>query len=274
MKNTTPKFSLKDFTNLDNSEISDYLIASMEAHYVCPSMREIKHRAFELLDLKQGDRVVELGCGLGYDAESFGEAVGDRGIVKAIDSSALMINECSKRTTHKNVEYLHADANNLPFPDNHFDVCRADRLLVSQKNIPRIFSEAKRVLKPKGRLCITALDFTKITFQPTIEPICNVIVNHWQHLVENPYIGRVVHDLFVQNKYVDIVRLPETFTVNSYDLLKKIVQFEVMLEDLVEAGRIDAQKRDEIINLFKYADNRKEFKWSIGLITVSGKSLS
>lgn len=265
------KFNLKDFFDLDNSSNVNYLIESMETHHRIDSVKYIKNRAIDRLDLKPGDTVIELGCGLGYDSNEIASHVGDNGTVIAVDISKNMISEAQKRSRHSNIIYCHGDACYLNFADNSFSACYADRLLVSQHDVDKILTEAIRVIKPQGKLCITDLDFGKLSFGPHLESITNSLIKHWQTLVTNPYIGRKLPALFESHDLREIEVIRGNFNINDYETLKKIVQIEVMLDDMIALKKISLQQKLSIISQLKRAEAEEKFLWSIELVTVVAK---
>ena len=127
MKNQAQPFHFKGFSNLDNSLDADYLIHSMDVMMSLESIRAIKKRALSAMNLQTGDKVLEIGCGHGEDAEALGKLVGKTGSVLAVDLSSRMIEEAKRRSQQPNVDYLVADVNQLPHPDHTFSACHADR---------------------------------------------------------------------------------------------------------------------------------------------------
>lgn len=266
--NSGKKFTFRDFSDLDQSDNADFLIKSMEAHYQLDSMKAIKRRALDSLNLKFGDSVIELGCGLGCDAELLADRVGKAGRVVAIDASSRMINEARKRSSHANVAYFHADAAALDFPDGEFSACRAERLLVSQENINRVISEMLRVTQTGGRICITELDFSTMLLIPQFDNVTDKIISHWTQLVRNPFIGKKLGLLLKKSGLNLIEEHSEVFIVNSYKMLKKIIDFESMLDDMLNDGKIISSQKEATIDSFQKADGEGNFFWSIGLMTV------
>lgn len=243
----------------------------MKVHYRLDSMKLIKQRTLDMLKLNQGESVIELGCGLGHDAEAMADSVKGSGCIVAIDNSRRMLQEAIKFSTHSNVEYHYGDVNHLNFADCSFSACRADRLLVSQPDINQVLSEAIRIIKPNGKLCVTDLDFATIIISPYLVGITELIVKYWQSLVLNPFIGRKLPALFKQHGLMNIKIQPEVFIVTSYETLKEIVPFETMLDDMVCLKQITNQQKLKIINAFEKVHNENEFFWSINLFTVVGQ---
>ena len=109
--------------------------------------------AFLFEDLKEKERILDLGCGNGRWFKVFKEKN-----VKyiGIDNSEKLIEIA--RSLFPSANFKVADALNLPFPENYFDKVYAIAFLhhiPSEKYRLLVLNEIKRVLKPKGRLILT-----------------------------------------------------------------------------------------------------------------------
>ncbi len=114
-----------------------------------------KRRAARLaLDLRPGDRVLDLGCGTGLNFSHLRELVGERGQVVGVDLTPAMLDIARKMiAVHgwRNVEVREADAANLPFPDASFDKVIVSYALNIIPEYMKAIEEARRVLVPGGR---------------------------------------------------------------------------------------------------------------------------
>jgi ubiquinone/menaquinone biosynthesis C-methylase UbiE len=104
-------------------------------------------------DLKEGEKVLDLGCGNGRWFKIFKEKK-----IKyiGIDNSEKLIEIAKKNFPEAN--FLVADALNLPFPENYFDKVFAIAILhhiPSESFRIQFLKQVKRVLKPKGKLILT-----------------------------------------------------------------------------------------------------------------------
>jgi demethylmenaquinone methyltransferase/2-methoxy-6-polyprenyl-1,4-benzoquinol methylase len=114
-------------------------------------------------NVRAGERVLDLAGGSGDMALKFARRVGPRGQVVLADINDAMLEVGRARLTDAgqagNVEFVRADAEALPFPDDHFDcVCIAFGL----RNVTRqdrALASMFRVLKPGGRALV--LEFSK-----------------------------------------------------------------------------------------------------------------
>ena len=113
----------------------------------------------EAAALSEGMRVLDVASGSGDPAIALAGAVGRSGQVVAIDSSrdmlALAEENCRARGL-ENVSFHVADANELPFPDEHFDRVTSKLGVMYFVDCPQALGEIRRVLKPGGRIALLA----------------------------------------------------------------------------------------------------------------------
>ena len=128
--------------------------ASRAATY--DELRPLDHGALDLIEevvreaALAGRRVLDVGCGTGRLATVLAERHGAD--VAGVDPAAEMLAVAERRRT-PNVELVLGRAEELPFPDGHFE--RAMMFLVVQHvDRPRAFAEVARVLTPSGRLAV------------------------------------------------------------------------------------------------------------------------
>jgi ubiquinone/menaquinone biosynthesis C-methylase UbiE len=110
------------------------------------------------LELRPGDRVLDVGCGPGRLALVFAQRVGSTGSVDGVDAAVEMINRASSQARKRGVAatFQVAFAQDLPFPDAAFDAVACTLALhhVAEDDQRIAVEEMYRVLKPTGRLLI------------------------------------------------------------------------------------------------------------------------
>lgn len=101
----------------------------------------------------RGQHVLEIGCGAGTDSLQFARA---GAILSAVDLTAAAVALTRERLALNDLsgEIQQGDAENLPFPDNHFDLVYSWGVLHHTPDTERAFDETFRVLKPGGRIVI------------------------------------------------------------------------------------------------------------------------
>jgi phosphatidylethanolamine/phosphatidyl-N-methylethanolamine N-methyltransferase len=113
-----------------------------------------EHETIEGLNLRPGNRVLEVGVGTGIALGGYPPYAH----VVAIDPSADMLKRAQKRVAENNwghIELKLGDALNLDFPDNSFDYVTSFHVLTVVPDPNRMMSEMIRVCKPGGRIAIT-----------------------------------------------------------------------------------------------------------------------
>jgi ubiquinone/menaquinone biosynthesis C-methylase UbiE len=102
-----------------------------------------------------GLRVLDLGCGTGRHALWLAEQGAK---VTAVDFSEGMLAEARQKPFAESVTFLQHDLHNpLPFPDGEFDAVVSGLVLEHIKDLLRLFAEIRRVVKPQGRVVISAM---------------------------------------------------------------------------------------------------------------------
>jgi SAM-dependent methyltransferase len=105
--------------------------------------------------LAAGERVLDLGCGAGTDSLVAAQMVGADGHVTGIDMTAPMLAKARAAATEMgvaNVEFVEAEAEQLPFGDASFDVVISNGVIDLIPDKDAVFAEIFRVLAPGGKI--------------------------------------------------------------------------------------------------------------------------
>ncbi len=160
-----------------------------------------KRFTIELSAVRTGHRVLDIAGGTGDLAAKFSELVGDSGEVVLADINDSMLKVGRDKLLdlglHSNLSYVQADAEDLPFPDNHFDIITIAFGLRNVTTKENALASMLRVLKPGGRLLV--LEFSKPgnellsraydTYSFKVLPVLGKLVagdsNSYQYLAES-----------------------------------------------------------------------------------------
>jgi len=141
-----------------------------------------------MLNIQPGEQVLEVGFGTGHALVALAKAVGDHGKVVGIDISERMCAMSWRRINRSGlsnrVSLYCGDAIKLPFNDDEFDAIFMSFTLelFDTPDISRVLTELKRVLKPKGRLCVVSL--SKSQREPCIERLYEWVHRHFPDWVD------------------------------------------------------------------------------------------
>jgi len=145
--------------------------------------------------LKEGEIVLDLGSGAGFDCFLAANKVGRNGRVIGVDMTPEMVEkarENAQKGNYENVEFRLGEIENLPVADNYVDIIISNCVINLSPNKGRVFEEAFRVLKAGGRLMVSDI----------------VLVNELPDLIKNSvtaYIG-CLSGAITRDEYIEAVK--------------------------------------------------------------------
>jgi arsenite methyltransferase len=111
-----------------------------------------------LAAMQQGETVLDLGSGAGFDCFLAARKVGPAGRVIGVDMTDAMLEKArgnAAKTGLANVEFRKGEIESLPVDDNSIDVVISNCVLNLVPDKDQAFREIHRVLKPRGRLAVS-----------------------------------------------------------------------------------------------------------------------
>jgi arsenite methyltransferase len=108
--------------------------------------------------IREGDSVLDLGSGAGNDVFVARRIVGGSGSVTGLDFTDEMLGKArrnNEKMGYSNVEFVKGDIEDIPLPDQSFDVVISNCVLNLVPDKHRAFTEIRRVLKPGGHFCVS-----------------------------------------------------------------------------------------------------------------------
>jgi arsenite methyltransferase len=122
------------------------------AESMLEGLRQVRDRVLDRAELREGETVLDVGCGDGLIA--FGALERGAGRVIFSDVSQDLLDVCREFAgADARAEFVHAAAEDLsPIPDESVDVVTTRSVIIYVSEKLRAFSEFRRVLKPGGRL--------------------------------------------------------------------------------------------------------------------------
>jgi len=256
----------KGYENADivgeKTKAKEELIAVLDQTENTPCIQAIKEKDYKMMSIKTGDVILDVGCGLGFDARRFSPLVGSKGRVVGIDISKDFIKKAEARTsrkTYQNVYFQQESVYKLPFVNSMFDAIHAERLFIHLENPRMAVSELIRVTKPGGRIILTDPDFTTIQFYPgTTQQIQFAIDTIFSQMVLNP---RICHQfsMFFSERNLYTETREDTILRTNYAEWDKLLHLEQMMITATSQGLITLEEGIAYLKSLKDADKKCQF---------------
>ena len=171
-----------------------------------------KKDLLNIMNPSSGKKLIDVACGTGDIAKLFLNSVNEKSSVTCVDPNKGMIKKGREKLKEfKNLKWVTAQAENLPFAKNSFDFYTISFGLRNTKNLSKALSEAYRVLKPGGRyLCLefskiqnSSLNFIYENYSKIIPSIGKIIVGEkkpYEYLVES------IKNFVNQDELIDLMK--------------------------------------------------------------------
>ncbi|MEI7473270.1 MAG: bifunctional demethylmenaquinone methyltransferase/2-methoxy-6-polyprenyl-1,4-benzoquinol methylase UbiE [bacterium] len=198
----------------------------------------IKIKAVEQVKLSENADILDLCAGTGDISMILAKKYPFSGI-KAVDYSENMLNIAKKRIKNNNIEFIQADALNLPFEDNSFDAVFISFGLRNLESIEKGLIEIKRVLKNNGILSILdvgkpnviLMPFFNCYFSRIMPLIAGFFIKNKQYSPYN-YLSDSAADYPSQHKMVKILKELGYSEIKNYNYI-----FESMAQQVAKVEK-------------------------------------
>lgn len=231
-------FGLAGFRDVDAAQDPSSYFAFLDGF--ADAFHGLIDDSVELLRLRAGDAVLDVGCGHGACVPLLARRVGPAGRVVGIDASRAMVAEARRRYDGSGlpVEFRLGDAQALPFDNASFDAARADRVLLFVGDPRQALAELIRVTRPGGRIAVTegdlgaqAVDATDV--RTTVDVLAAV-----NERAPNGWIGRQLRARFVMGGLQDVTLHLVPVLSTSYTEWTHRFGIERVVSDLIAQGRL------------------------------------
>lgn len=171
-----------------------------------------------LASLKEGETVLDLGSGAGFDCFLAANRVGKTGKVIGVDMTPEMLERArisAQKGNYINVEFRLGEIENLPAADSSVDAIISNCVINLSPEKERVFQEAFRALKPGGRLMVSDMVLLEELSQRVKKS-----VDAYSHCIagaalKTDYLGMIEKAGFKDVKVVGQITIPDNFGVDD-----------------------------------------------------------
>lgn len=223
-------------------------------------LRYFKTLSYDLMRLRPGHHVLDLGCGPASDTLALAEIVGETGRVVGIDHDPEMIATARQKADEASVSAYVShevhDATQLPFADNSFDACRSERVFQHLPDPETALAELVRVTKPYGWIVIADADWGSIAFDSSLLDLeLKVHAAYHDKAAQNPLIGRQLSHMMRRGGLSAITQQVIVMEFIDYLTLSYVTRLEtVMREQGLDGNYFSAEEFDRFVADLKHRD--------------------
>jgi arsenite methyltransferase len=182
-------------------EFDEEASRAVEAVYTTPDVVEQRRTTLRALDLRPGERVLDIGSGPGLLAVEMAAMVGPDGLVHGVDPSPSMLEIARRRTPPDGaaaLEFSEQGATALSFPDGSFDAAITTQVYEYVDDIPAALAEVRRVLVPGGRLLVLDTDWDSIVWRSSDEDRMTRVLRAWDEHLAHRDLPRRLPELLTE----------------------------------------------------------------------------
>ena len=193
-----------------------------------------------LASLREGETVLDLGSGAGFDCFLAANIVGKTGRVIGVDMTSEMVEkakENAKSGNYRNVEFRLGEIEKLPVAENSADVIMSNCVINLSPDKGKVFKEAFRVLKPGGRLMISDIVLLRELPKVIKESIEAYIGCVSGAMIKGEYLQKIEAAGFRDTKVVDETHFPVEFMAD-----------DPTAKAIIDRLRVSSEKAKEIAN--------------------------
>jgi len=192
-----------------------------------------------MASLKEGETVLDLGSGAGFDCFLAAKKVGKKGKVIGVDMTPDMLDrarENARKGNYTNVEFRLGEIENLPAADNSVDIVISNCVINLAPDKSRVFKEAFRVLKPGGRLMVSDIVLLKElpdSIRDSIDAYVGCVAGA---MMKDEYLITIKNAGFKDSQVLDETKFPIEFLSNDPIGKEIIEKLKMPIEALKEIG--------------------------------------
>jgi arsenite methyltransferase len=161
--------------------------------------------------LQEGETVVDLGSGAGFDCFLAARAVGKKGKVIGVDMTPEMLDKAReniRKGDFPQVEFRLGEIENLPVADNTADIVISNCVINLSPDKERVFAEAFRIIKPGGRIMVSDIVLLEELPAPVKDSIAAYIGCVGGAVMKESYLQALRAAGFINVRIMDETKFP------------------------------------------------------------------
>ncbi|HMK84395.1 MAG TPA: methyltransferase domain-containing protein, partial [Steroidobacteraceae bacterium] len=206
-------------------------------------VRRLRREVVSALRIAPGERVLDLGCGIGGATAPIAAVTGRTGLAAGVDISQALIEVARERSRGlAGIEFRIGDACAIPYPDDYFDVARSERVFLYLPDRLGALREMQRVVKSGGRVGVIDTDIDSTAIYSTKPALTRKMTSLVAASTPNPNSARELPAL-ARRAGLEELQTSTFCATTPYEFFVRAMQGAVL--KAAEDGRVDRAEVDE-----------------------------
>lgn len=261
-----------DFTDVDKAKNPEGYVQCMEFQHGTAFVQMYKQRARLLLDIQPGQQILDAGCGGGQDSLEIARLAGQDSQIIGLDLSQTMLDsaQLQVQATHLPIIFRQGDLQQLPFANNTFDRCYADKTFQHLPDPRHALTELIRVTKPGGRLVIVDPDHDTHVLDTPYPELTHRFFRFRASGIRQPDIAHRMYALFQEFGLTNTVVEPLTWVTTDYKTIQPLSRFIEGMRLAQEHQIVTAEEADHWIAYLEAAIQSGRFFHAVTYFITTG----
>lgn len=268
------------YERVDDDPNVAILLATMQATSGWQATHRLRLWERAQLFLRKGERLLDVGCGLGDAAFALVDDLGDHGEIVGVDLSAEMVRvaRAQFRTASCQARFSVGDACALDEADNAFDVVRSERTLQWLADPVRAVAEMARVVRPGGLVSLIDTDWSSFAIDIGDVELAVRVRDAMRIERGRPSnIGSRLREVVCCAGLQPVATTAETQHWASWNPDESpapdgCFSMSSLADDLVEADQLAKQDRERFVSAIHDAARRDQFSMTLTMHAVVARS--
>lgn len=205
-------------------DFDENVARALERMYQTPDVVGQRTRLLQVMELRAGDRVLDVGSGPGLLSAEIAASVGSEGLVYGVDQSEAMVAMARARCQERELDQVRievGDATQLPCEDAQFDAAVSTQVYEYIPDVKSALAELRRVLRPGGRVYILDTDWDSVVWNTSDRERMQRVLRAWDDHLADPHLPATLSErlrsagFLVQQREVIPILNPE-YQPHSY----------------------------------------------------------
>ncbi|MCX4781808.1 methyltransferase domain-containing protein [Streptomyces sp. NBC_01264] len=225
------------------------------------------------LSAASGDRVADVGCGLGFDVVRTGRRVGTRGLTLGVDSSTELLARARALAPADmpQVRYAVGDAHRLPLATGVLDAARVDRALQHVRDPAQVVRELARAVRAGGRVACAEPDWETFTVTDDDRDTTRAVAHAWCAGFRHGWIGRELPALLGAAGVRDVRLTGHLLTARGYAEIDAVFDLTGTVRGLLSGAGDDRERLEQWRQRVLHRDRAGTLMATVTVFCASGR---